>query len=127
MPVHWKVREAVQFNARLKRQPKRSHEAVEGWVDVLLETFALTSVASTYIGGAQVRGISGGQRKRVLLARGVAAHASLLFCDEPTSGLSATDAELCVKALRTVVKRLGATCLVVIHQPRHEVAMLFDR
>jgi len=127
MPAHWTVREAIKFNATLKRQPKRSHEGVDGWIEVLLETFALAPVAETYIGSPEVRGISGGQRRRVTLARGVAAHASLLFCDEPTSGLSATDAELCVKALRTVAKRLGAMCLVVIHQPRHEVAMLFDQ
>merc|ERR1712060_308749 len=79
-----------------------------------------------YIGGASVRGISGGQRRRVTLARGVAARASLLFCDEPTSGLSATDAELCVKALRVIAKRLNVLVLVVIHQPRREVAELFD-
>jgi len=127
MPAHWTVREAIKFNATLKRQPKRRHEGVDGWIEVLLDAFALTSVEKTYIGSPEVRGISGGQRRRVTLARGVAAHASLLFCDEPTSGLSATDAELCVKALRTVTKRLGAMCLVVIHQPRHEVAMLFDQ
>ena len=49
-------------------------------------------------GPRKVRGISGGQRRRVTLARGIASHASILFADEPTSGLSATDAELCIKA-----------------------------
>jgi len=126
MPAHWTVREAIRFNATLKRQPRRAHEGVNEWIDILVQTFALNSVADTLIGSPEVRGISGGQRRRVTLARGVAAHASLLFCDEPTSGLSATDAELCVKALRTVAKRLGVMCLVVIHQPRHEVAQLFD-
>jgi len=127
MPPHWKVREAIKFNAALKRQPNRAHENVEGWIEVLLETFGLSGVAESYIGNQEVRGISGGQRRRVTLARGVAAHASLLFCDEPTSGLSATDAESCVKALRTVAKRLGVMCMVVIHQPRNEVAQLFDQ
>jgi len=126
MPPHWTVREAIRFNATLKRQPGRAHQGVEGWIDMLLATFDLGSVADTMIGSAEVRGISGGQRRRVTLARGVAAQASLLFCDEPTSGLSATDAETCVKALRVVAKRFGVTCLVVIHQPRHEVALLFD-
>jgi len=60
------------------------------------------------------------------LARGVAAHASLLFCDEPTSGLAATDAEICVKGLRDIAKRMNVLVLVVIHQPRKEVARLFD-
>jgi len=83
-------------------------------------------VANSRIGSTEARGISGGQRRRTTLARGVAACPSLLFCDEPTSGLSATDAETCVKALRIVTKRLGITCLVVIHQPRYEVTTLFD-
>eukprot|EP00449_Zooxanthella_nutricula_P033071 CAMPEP_0198493568 /NCGR_PEP_ID=MMETSP1462-20131121/4098_1 /TAXON_ID=1333877 /ORGANISM="Brandtodinium nutriculum, Strain RCC3387" /LENGTH=232 /DNA_ID=CAMNT_0044222265 /DNA_START=35 /DNA_END=730 /DNA_ORIENTATION=+ len=94
MPAHWRVREALEFNAALKCRGKRA----VGLVDSLLEAFGLAGVADTYIGGDSVRGISGGQRRRVTLARGVAAQASLLFCDEPTSGLSATDAELCVKA-----------------------------
>mmetsp|Transcript_13671 Transcript_13671/g.48238 ORF Transcript_13671/g.48238 Transcript_13671/m.48238 type:complete len:682 (-) Transcript_13671:119-2164(-) len=127
MPAHWKVREAILFNATLKYCTMRSHRDDDAWVDVLLETFGLAPVQDSLIGGTEVRGISGGQRRRVSLARGVAAHASLLFCDEPTSGLSATDAELCIRALRTISKRLGVTILVVIHQPRTEVAELFDR
>jgi len=126
MPPYWTVKEAIRFNATLKRQARRSHQSVEAWVEVLMEAFSLTSVRDTRIGGAEIRGISGGQRRRVMIARGVAAQASLLFCDEPTSGLSATDAEQCIKALRTVAKRLCVTSLVVIHQPRQEVAKLFD-
>merc|ERR1719342_602524 len=121
MPAHWRVREALEFNAALKGQGK-----AEGLVESLLEAFGLAGVAETYIGGPSVRGISGGQRRRVTLARGVVAQASLLFCDEPTSGLSATDAELCVKALRVIAKRMNVLVLVVIHQPRREVAELFD-
>mmetsp|Transcript_44107 Transcript_44107/g.114504 ORF Transcript_44107/g.114504 Transcript_44107/m.114504 type:complete len:679 (-) Transcript_44107:145-2181(-) len=127
MPAHWKVREAILFNATLKYCTMRSHRDDDAWVDVLLETFGLAPVQDSLIGGTEVRGISGGQRRRVSLARGVAAHASLLFCDEPTSGLSATDAELCVKALRIMAKKFNVLTMVVIHQPRIEVANLFDR
>lgn len=131
MPAHWKVREALEFNASLKWSPTDVHgtsrlKLRQNYIDGLLEAFGLSGVANTYIGGAEVRGISGGQRRRVTLARGVAAHASLLFCDEPTSGLSATDAELCVKALRVIAKRLNVLVVIVIHQPRVEVAQLFD-
>jgi len=126
MPPHWTVEEAIEFNATLKRQPKRAHSSVKDWVDTLLGAFDLRTVAKSMIGSTESRGISGGQRRRTTLARGVAACPSLLFCDEPTSGLSATDAETCVKALRIVTKRLGITCLVVIHQPRYEVTNLFD-
>mmetsp|Transcript_66875 Transcript_66875/g.145326 ORF Transcript_66875/g.145326 Transcript_66875/m.145326 type:complete len:666 (-) Transcript_66875:404-2401(-) len=126
MPPHWTVQEAIEFNATLKRQPKRAHCSLKGWVETLIGAFDLQSVANSRIGSTEARGISGGQRRRTTLARGVAACPSLLFCDEPTSGLSATDAATCVKALRIMTKRLGITCLVVIHQPRYEVTTLFD-
>jgi len=128
MPAHWKVREALEFNTALKRPANStsSRKATADFINNLLEAFGLAGVANTYIGGTEVRGISGGQRRRVTLARGVAAQASILFCDEPTSGLSATDAELCIKALRVVAKRMNVLALVVIHQPRREVAALFD-
>merc|ERR1719291_1411324 len=94
MPAHWTVREAIEFNARLKQPSAASDRgSMKEIVDVLLKEFGLAEVADTYVGGAShVRGISGGQRRRVSLARAVAARAPLLFCDEPTSGLSATDA-----------------------------------
>mmetsp|Transcript_17813 Transcript_17813/g.62533 ORF Transcript_17813/g.62533 Transcript_17813/m.62533 type:complete len:607 (+) Transcript_17813:60-1880(+) len=127
MPAHWTVREAIKFNSSLKMPMEKWLAKGEKVCDLLLEAFGLTGVADTYIGGASVRGISGGQRRRVTLARGVAAQAPLLFCDEPTSGLSATDAELCIKALRAIAKNLKVLILVVIHQPRIEVAQMFDK
>jgi len=126
MPPHWTVKEAITFNAVLKQNPTRKHRTIEDWISVLIASFGLNEVEDSLIGGTEVRGISGGQRRRVTLARGVAAHASLLFADEPTSGLSATDAELCIQALKIICKRLHVTCVVVIHQPRAEVAEMFD-
>lgn len=129
MPQHWTVFEAVMFNKVLKQiRPHNVSPVSElAQIDLLLEAFGLSTVKDVYIGGAKIRGVSGGQRRRVTLARGVAAGASLLFCDEPTSGLSATDAELCVKALRIICKKFNILNLVVIHQPRVEVANLFDQ
>eukprot|EP00965_Chrysotila_dentata_P056785 1884459-Pleurochrysis_carterae.AAC.1 len=60
----------------------------------------LGHVKDSKIGSDQVRGISGGQRRRVTLARGIASGANILFCDEPTSGLSSTDAEICIRQLK---------------------------
>lgn len=128
MPAHWKVREAIEFNHRLKNHRPRAIPSEIGHqiVDLALEAFGLSGVANTYVGGSSVRGISGGQRRRVSLARGCTSHPCVLFCDEPTSGLSATDAELCIKSLRIIAKKFGVLILVVIHQPRAEVAELFD-
>jgi len=130
MPAHWTVREALNFNVTLKRPPvdgsRQGRRAARARTMHLMEVFGLAEVANVYVGGHQVRGISGGQRRRVSLARGLAAEASILFADEPTSGLSATDAEVCVRALRTIAKEQNVLMLLNIHQPRREVAALFD-
>lgn len=131
MPQFWTVKEAVTFNMELKGfipdAVKDHADDLDTWPQLLLKAFGLNTVQDTFIGGPKVRGISGGQRRRLSLARGLASGAMVLFCDEPTSGLSATDAEACVKALRIIAKKFGTLVVVVIHQPRVEVANLFDR
>eukprot|EP00405_Crypthecodinium_cohnii_P008902 CAMPEP_0206440384 /NCGR_PEP_ID=MMETSP0324_2-20121206/12727_1 /ASSEMBLY_ACC=CAM_ASM_000836 /TAXON_ID=2866 /ORGANISM="Crypthecodinium cohnii, Strain Seligo" /LENGTH=637 /DNA_ID=CAMNT_0053908091 /DNA_START=108 /DNA_END=2021 /DNA_ORIENTATION=+ len=130
MPAHWTVREALNFNVTLKKPlvegNREGRRAAKARTQHLMDVFGLSEVADVYVGGSQVRGISGGQRRRVSLARGLAAEASILFADEPTSGLSATDAEVCVRALRTIAKEQNVLMLLNIHQPRREVAALFD-
>lgn len=128
MPQYWTVEEAVSFNAELKMAQVQALTAEQRQLvrDMQMAAFGLHSVAKTYIGGPNVRGCSGGQRRRVTLMRGVMQGAWIMFCDEPTSGLSATDAELCIKALKIIAKRVNILILVVIHQPRVEVADLFD-
>jgi len=128
MPAYWTVREAVAFSMLLKRQfpSKITAEMRNRMVDMTLSMIGLDHVANTKIGSEKVRGISGGQRRRVSLAKAFVTGSQIMFCDEPTSGLSATDADLCVKALRLLAHRCNVTILVVIHQPRREVAKMFD-
>jgi len=131
MPQHWTVREAVRFNFFLKGHVPVyryfARERVNEVVDHLLEVLGLAHVSGSKIGGETVRGISSGQRRRVTLARGLVTGTPLLFLDEPTSGLSSTDAELCMKVLKIRTMMWRQTIFVVIHQPRVEVARLFDR
>lgn len=129
MPAHWTVREAIAFNAGLKK-PKPagvSWAQFNEFIDNIIEDVGLSHVAHSKIGSDSVRGISGGQKRRVTLARGIAANPNLMFCDEPTSGLSSTDAELCVKTMLGMTRRWNTTIIVVIHQPRLEVARLFSQ
>jgi ABC-type multidrug transport system ATPase subunit len=88
------------------------------YVEEILSFFGLLSVKDSFIGDDTVRGISGGQKRRVTLARGFVAGSQIVFADEPTSGLSATDAELCVRAMTAASRKMGTAFVVVIHQPR---------
>jgi len=128
LPACLTVQEAVSFHASLKqeRPSKFTTEMFEQRISKALEDLGLLGVKDSYIGDQSVRGISGGQRRRVSLACAFAHFPQIMFCDEPTSGLSATDAEACVKYMRLIAHKYGITILVVIHQPRVEVTKLFD-
>jgi len=128
MPAHLTVSEVVAFYSSLKIQaPSNMPRATRRlFVEQRLRFLGLGDVADTKIGNETVRGISGGQRRRVSLACGLSSMAHLFFADEPTSGLSGTDAEACVRYMRLLAKKFGVTLVVAIHQPRPEVARLFD-
>ena len=73
-----------------------------------------------------VKGISGGQRKRLSLASEVLTNPALMFCDEPTSGLDSFMATSVVETLRTLASQ-GRTIICTIHQPSSQITELFDK
>ena len=130
MPSYCTVSEVVEFNHRLRVDlshlgPEETAER-RRVCDEVLSNFGLFGVKDQIIGDVYIRGISGGQKRRTTLARGFVGGAQIVFADEPTSGLSATDAELCVRAMRSASEGKGVTFVVVIHQPRVEVGAMFD-
>eukprot|EP00933_Yihiella_yeosuensis_P042551 TRINITY_DN37173_c0_g1_i1.p1 TRINITY_DN37173_c0_g1~~TRINITY_DN37173_c0_g1_i1.p1 ORF type:complete len:689 (+),score=109.93 TRINITY_DN37173_c0_g1_i1:96-2162(+) len=130
MPGHLTVEEVVMFHAALKEEKasKWKHAMDVAVTEKRLKVLGLQDVAKSYVGDPSLgfRGISGGQKRRLSLARGLASGAQLIFCDEPTSGLSATDAEACVRYMRLVAHKYSVTIIVAIHQPRREVGRMFD-
>ena len=68
-------------------------------VEKTLKVFGLSELSCSLVGDPSkgLRGISGGQRRRLSVARSMACGARIVFCDEPTSGLSATDAEQTIR------------------------------
>jgi len=71
-------------------------------------------------GGIQLRGLSGGERKRLAIACGVVAGPSLVFLDEPTSGLDSFAALNVVLFLKSMANT-GATLIASLHQPRSAI------
>lgn len=69
----------------------------------VLEELGLGEVADSLVGGAGgIRGISGGERRRVSIGMEMVTHASLLLLDEPTSGLDSVTATSLLHSLRQV-------------------------
>jgi ABC-type multidrug transport system ATPase subunit/pSer/pThr/pTyr-binding forkhead associated (FHA) protein/ABC-type multidrug transport system permease subunit len=76
------VRESLRYSARLRLPADSGPAEIDQTVDRALEELGLTAHADTRIGA-----LSGGQRKRVGLATEILSRPSLLFLDEPTTGL----------------------------------------
>ncbi len=66
------------------------------------------------------------QRKRVSIAVELAANPSILFLDEPTTGLDARSAEVVIRNIRTIANS-GRTVVCTIHQPSPRVFYHFDK
>jgi len=84
-------------------------------------------VGGTLPGGILLRGMSGGERKRLAIACGVVAGPSLVFLDEPTSGLDSFAALNVVLFLKSMASQRGATLLASLHQPRSAIWNQMDQ
>ena len=96
-------------------------------VEQVLVDLGLAKCRNTKIGvPGVVKGISGGEMKRLAFACEVLTNPQLLFCDEPTSGLDSYMANNVAEVLRDIAKK-GKTIVCTIHQPSSTVFELFDR
>jgi len=120
------VREMLAYTAELRLTGGGETSGVrEAAVERVIRDLDLTKVADTRIGGATRRGISGGQARRVTVGVELVTSPSVLFLDEPTTGLDAYSSLLLVRALRRLADS-GRTILCTIHQPRADIFALFD-
>ncbi|EPS57384.1 hypothetical protein M569_17434, partial [Genlisea aurea] len=119
------VRETLSLAAQLQLPDISSLEERDEYVNDLLFKLGLVSCAESRVGDAKIRGISGGERKRLSLACELIASPSLVFADEPTTGLDAFQAEKVMETLRELAQD-GHTVICSIHQPRGSIYAKFD-
>jgi ABC-type multidrug transport system ATPase subunit len=94
------VYDTLMFAARCRLDRGMSHAQIKQVVDQIVSDLDLEDVLESNIGDENIRGISGGQRKRVNLGIEMVALPSILLLDEPTSGLDSTGSMDMVHALR---------------------------
>ena len=102
-----------------------SDEAIHEKVSATLESLGLAETKNLRVGNALNKVISGGQRKRLNIALELIREPSILFVDEPTSGLSSRDAENVMDLLKQLANS-GKLVFVVIHQPSSDIFKMFD-
>ncbi|KAH0946841.1 hypothetical protein HN011_008567 [Eciton burchellii] len=121
------VMEHLMFQAmvRMDRQIPRSQRIRR--VNEVIDELALSKCRNTVIGvPGRVKGLSGGEMKRLSLASEILTDPPLMFCDEPTSGLDSFMAHQVVSILKTLAAR-GKTVIATLHQPSSELFALFDK
>lgn len=92
----------------------------------VLNSLGLWETRSLKVGSPLEKTISGGQRKRVNIALELIREPSIMFVDEPTSGLSSRDSENIMDLLKELTLR-GKLIFVVIHQPSSDIFKMFDK
>ncbi|KAA6416750.1 MAG: ABC transporter G family member 24-like [Trebouxia sp. A1-2] len=119
------VEENLLFSAQYRLPVHYTHAQHVYYVERAIQILALDDIRNEIIGDEEVRGISGGQRKRVNVGLELVADPIMLFLDEPTSGLDSTSSKMVISALQQVA-HMGVTIAAVIHQPSYEIFQMFD-
>ena len=113
------VEETLRFAAKLKTS--LSTQMREEKVNDVIDRLGLSHCRHTRIGSALVKGISGGERKRVSIGFELITDPSLLLCDEPSSGLDSSTSLKILKMLKDEAKFNHLTILCTIHMPSAEL------
>ena len=115
----------LYYNARMCLN-NLGRERICEEVNRILADMDLYSVRDLKVGSPVNKVISGGQRKRLNIALELIREPTILFVDEPTSGLSSVDAETVMNMLKEQAYR-GRLVIATIHQPGSDIYKMFDR
>lgn len=119
------VEETLMYTADLLL--KATQEEKRRRVDAIINTVGLDGSRHTKCGNQFLKGLSGGQRRRLSLAVALVGSPSVLFLDEPTSGLDAAAAASIMGFLKELAKASNIAICCTIHQPSSAVFNGFDR
>ncbi|KAG2326564.1 hypothetical protein Bca52824_009292 [Brassica carinata] len=119
------VEESLIYSAWLRLVPEIDPETKIRFVKQVLETIELEEIKDALVGVEGESGLSTEQRKRLTVAVELVANPSIIFMDEPTTGLDARAAAIVMRAVKNVADT-GRTIVCTIHQPSIDIFEAFD-
>eukprot|EP00004_Rigifila_ramosa_P022572 TRINITY_DN6181_c0_g1_i2.p1 TRINITY_DN6181_c0_g1~~TRINITY_DN6181_c0_g1_i2.p1 ORF type:complete len:1409 (+),score=349.19 TRINITY_DN6181_c0_g1_i2:379-4227(+) len=119
------VRETFRFSALLRLSQSLSIEDKYARVEETIKLLNLKHCADTIVGNEMLRGVSGGEKKRVTIGVEAVLNRPMMFIDEPTTGLDAPAAFEVMRATRALADK-GYTIISSVLQPGAELFSLFD-
>ncbi|EHY55704.1 hypothetical protein HRR83_007920 [Exophiala dermatitidis] len=127
------VGQTIDFATRLKvpfhlpEGVNSKEEYRQQMKEFLLQSMSISHTWDTKVGNEYVRGVSGGERKRVSIIECLATRASVFCWDNSTRGLDASTALEYTKAIRVMTDVLGLTSIVTLYQAGNAIYNLFDK
>ncbi|WCJ30776.1 ABC transporter G family member 37 [Euphorbia peplus] len=119
------VEESVVYSAWLRLPSDIDAKTKNAFINEVLETIELSGIKDSLVGLPGISGLSTEQRKRLTIAVELVANPSIIFMDEPTTGLDARAAAIVIRAVKNVVET-GRTVVCTIHQPSIDIFEAFD-
>ncbi|EGR32908.1 hypothetical protein IMG5_067050 [Ichthyophthirius multifiliis] len=117
--------EAFKFSADMRLKDISEDEKIQK-VKSLIKLLGLEKCKDTKVGNAIIRGISGGERKRTSIGVELLTNPSILFLDEPTTGLDSITSLNVIELLKKL-SHIGVNVISTIHQPSSEIFVIFER
>ncbi|KAG9445118.1 hypothetical protein H6P81_016458 [Aristolochia fimbriata] len=119
------VYESLQYSAWLRLPSEIEPKTKKAFVDEVLDLVELRPLKNAMVGSPGLSGLSTEQRKRLTIAVELVSSPSIIFMDEPTTGLDARAAAIVMRTVRNTVDT-GRTVVCTIHQPSIEIFEAFD-
>jgi ABC-type multidrug transport system ATPase subunit len=123
------VRECVKYSALLRLPRDMSPDEINDRVESVLRELGISHIGDSQVGGSgKIRGVSGGERRRVTIAMELVTDPSIIVLDEPTSGLDSFTALSLLKVLGQVAKGGGGRVVIAsLHQPSKDMFFGLDK
>ncbi|KZV27221.1 ABC transporter G family member 9 [Dorcoceras hygrometricum] len=123
---HLTVTETLVYTALLRLPRTLTKQEKVQKAEAVITQLGLSRCRDSIIGEPLLRGVSGGERKRVSIGQELLINPSLIFLDEPTSGLDSTTAQRIVSKLWELSNG-GRTIVMTIHQPSSRLYYMFHK
>ncbi|KAJ8112457.1 hypothetical protein OPT61_g5176 [Boeremia exigua] len=127
------VNETIDFATRLRvpyhlpADVTTAEEYAQINKDFLLSAMGIEHTKGTKVGDAYIRGVSGGERKRVSIVECLATRGSVFCWDNSTRGLDASTALEWTRAMRAMTDILGLTTIATLYQAGNGIFEQFDK
>ncbi|XHF96820.1 hypothetical protein AWENTII_000437 [Aspergillus wentii] len=111
----------------INKTKKHDRASIPIIIDAMLKMFGITHTKNTQVGNEFVRGVSGGERKRVSIAETLTTKSSVVCWDNSTRGLDASTALDYAKSLRIMTDVSKRTTFVTLYQAGESIYELMDK